>query len=407
MQECLAIKPDLVFLWDEAWFGFARFNAFHRRRTAMAAAATLSARYRDPAYKAQYKAAAAKFGAIEPGNEKLLNTPLLPDPDKVRIRVYQTCSTHKSMSALRQGSMMLVWDDDFHHVEGCFQEAFLTHTSTSPNQQIIASLDVARRQMELEGYELTMRAAEISFRIRREVNGHPLISKYFSVATPAQMVPDAFRASGIKDYGRPHSSWKELLDSWDQRRVRARSHAADAHLRQRRFRRHAVQGPPRGAVRHSGQQDVAQQHPAADQHQQHPQRRRAPRQGARRSVAGDRAAAARRRAIGARRLRRPRAIAHDRRAGSPQLQPVPRPVPRRPEGRGQRRPHARGVLHGLRRGQLRIREAGEFGHRQAAQGRAGYGVGQLRDSVSARASRSWCPARSSRPTRSPSCGSST
>ena len=26
MEECLAIKPDLVFLWDEAWFGFARFN---------------------------------------------------------------------------------------------------------------------------------------------------------------------------------------------------------------------------------------------------------------------------------------------------------------------------------------------------------------------------------------------
>ncbi len=23
MEECLAIKPDLVFLWDEAWFGFA------------------------------------------------------------------------------------------------------------------------------------------------------------------------------------------------------------------------------------------------------------------------------------------------------------------------------------------------------------------------------------------------
>ena len=24
MEECLAIKPDLVFLWDEAWFAFAR-----------------------------------------------------------------------------------------------------------------------------------------------------------------------------------------------------------------------------------------------------------------------------------------------------------------------------------------------------------------------------------------------
>ena len=127
----------------------------------------------------------------------------MPDPDKVRIRVYQTNSTHKSMSALRQGSMILVWDEDFHQVEGTFEEAFFTHTSTSPNLQIIASLDVARRQMELEGYELTMRMTELALKLRREINTHPLISKYFRIATPEEMVPAEFRASGIKDYGPP------------------------------------------------------------------------------------------------------------------------------------------------------------------------------------------------------------
>jgi arginine decarboxylase len=216
MQECLAIKPNLIFLWDEAWFGFARFNAFHRRRTAMAAAATLAARYRSAEYRSQYAEWASANGPITKNTPSLATATLLPDPDKVRIRVYQTCSTHKSMSALRQGSMMLIWDDDFHEVEGCFEEAFFAHTSTSPNLQILASLDVARRQMELEGYELTMRAAEIALRIRREINRHPLISRFFRVATPADMVPDTYRASGIKDYGRPHSSWKELLESWDQ-----------------------------------------------------------------------------------------------------------------------------------------------------------------------------------------------
>ncbi len=45
MEECLAIKPDLVFLWDEAWFGFARFSPFHRLRTAMHAAAKLTERF--------------------------------------------------------------------------------------------------------------------------------------------------------------------------------------------------------------------------------------------------------------------------------------------------------------------------------------------------------------------------
>ncbi len=215
MEECLAIKPDLIFIWDEAWFGFARFTPFHRRRTAMGAAAALTARYRDPAYRDEYKAFAAKAGKLDPKDEKLLDMRLLPDPDKVRIRVYQTNSTHKSMSALRQGSMILVWDEDFHKVEGPFQEAFLAHTSTSPNQQLIASLDVARRQMELEGYELTMKMTELALKLRREINNHPLISKYFHVATPADMIPAEFRASGLKDYGPPNSNWKDAIDALD------------------------------------------------------------------------------------------------------------------------------------------------------------------------------------------------
>jgi arginine decarboxylase len=216
MEECLAIKPDLIFLWDEAWFGFARFNPLHRRRTAMGAAAALTARYRDPAYRDEYKAFAAKSGKLDAKNPKLLDMRLLPDPDKVRIRVYQTNSIHKSMSALRQGSIILVWDEDFHQVEGPFEEAFFTHTSTSPNQQIIASLELARRQMELEGYELTMKATELALKIRREVNNHPLISKYFHIATPAEMIPAEFRASGIKDYGPPQSNWKEAIEAWNE-----------------------------------------------------------------------------------------------------------------------------------------------------------------------------------------------
>jgi arginine decarboxylase len=215
MEECLAIKPDLIFLWDEAWFGFARFNPFHRRRTAMGAAAVLTARYRDPAYRDEYKAFTAKAGKLDPKDAKLLDLHLIPDPDKVRIRVYQTNSTHKSMSALRQGSMILVWDEDFHQVEGPFEEAFFTHTSTSPNQQLIASLDVARRQMELEGYELTMKMTELSLKLRREINSHSLISKYFRAATPEDMIPAEFRASGLKDYGPPHATWKEAIDALD------------------------------------------------------------------------------------------------------------------------------------------------------------------------------------------------
>jgi arginine/lysine/ornithine decarboxylase len=215
MEECLAIKPDLVFLWDEAWFSFARFSPFHRRRTGMAAAEALRERYRSAAYRAEYAAFRKKSGALRPADKRLLDQHLLPDPDKVRLRVYATQSTHKSLSSLRQGSMILVNDDDFDRVEEAFDEAFFTHTSTSPNQQILASLDVARRQAELEGYELVMKHTGLALRLRREVNSHPLISKYFRILTPAEMIPAELRASRIADYGPPHSSWKELVDAWD------------------------------------------------------------------------------------------------------------------------------------------------------------------------------------------------
>src|SRR2546426_4999410 len=60
-----------------------------------------------------------------------------------------------------------------------------------------------------------MKAVELALRIRREVNTHPLISKYFRVATPEDMIPAEFRASGITDYGRPHSTWKGALEAWN------------------------------------------------------------------------------------------------------------------------------------------------------------------------------------------------
>ena len=203
MLECLAIKPDLIFLWDEAWFGFARFSVFLRRRTAMGAAAKLREMMRDPEYRKRYEKFKAEAGNLDPKNPRLLDMYLLPDPDKVRIRVYETDSVHKSMSSLRQGSIIVVADQDFNTVEAPFKEAFFTHTSTSPNLQIIASLDLARRQMELEGYELVQRSIQLAVEIRREINNHPLISKYFRVATPAEMIPVEYRKSGFTDYGAP------------------------------------------------------------------------------------------------------------------------------------------------------------------------------------------------------------
>ena len=212
MEECLAIKPDLVFLWDEAWFGFAHWSPFLRPRTAMGAAADIERWMREPDAAVAHERQQRELGD-KPSRETLLDTRLVPDPLKLRLRVYQTNSTHKSMSALRQGSMVLVKDVDFVDVESQFHEAVFTHASTSPNQQIIASLDVARRQMELEGYGLVWNAIQIALDIRREVNGHPIISKYFRILGADEMVPAEHRQSGFVDYLTPGADWGDAVRS--------------------------------------------------------------------------------------------------------------------------------------------------------------------------------------------------
>ena len=212
MEECLAIKPDLIFLWDEAWFGFARWSPYLRQRTGLGAAAALEEWRSTPEALAAWEKQAAELGEdFDPADKRLHQRHLIPDPRKMRIRVYETNSVHKSMSALRQGSIVAVRDEDYNHHISAFREAVFIHASTSPNAQIIASLDVARRQMELEGYELVMRAFEIAFAIRREIAEHPLISKYFRVLGADDMVPAEYRASGFRDFLTPGSSWMTAL----------------------------------------------------------------------------------------------------------------------------------------------------------------------------------------------------
>ncbi len=217
MEECLAIKPDLVFLWDEAWFGFARFGPTYRTRTAMHTAGRLREKYRSDEYRALYAAKQKDIEAIAPDDiEALLDRHLYPDPDQVRVRAYATQSTHKTLTALRQGSMIHVHDQDFSaKVEASFHEAYMTHTSTSPNYQILASLDVGRRQVELEGFELVQKQVEMAMVLRQRVRTHPLLSKHFKILTVGDMIPAAHRQSGIESYYDPETGWNNIWEAWD------------------------------------------------------------------------------------------------------------------------------------------------------------------------------------------------
>lgn len=196
MQEVLAIKPDICFLWDEAWYAFATAVPWARQRTAMVSAERLEQMLASPEYVAEYQKWAASMAGV--GRREWIDRELMPDPATARVRVYATHSTHKSLSALRQASMIHIRDQDFNALtRDAFGEAFLTHTSTSPNQQLLASLDLARRQVDIEGFQLVRQVYDMALVFRHRVRKDRLISKWFRILDESDLVPEEFRESSV------------------------------------------------------------------------------------------------------------------------------------------------------------------------------------------------------------------
>lgn len=190
MEEVLKIKPDMIFLWDEAWFGFASFNPFLRSRTAMYAAKKIKEK------------------------RNLKDKTVSED---VKIRVYATQSTHKTLSSFRQGSLIHIYDEEFElKNENSFHEAYLTHISTSPNYQILASLDAGRRQAEFEGFELTERAIEMAMLLRQHLATHPLLKKFFHVLPISEVIPKQYQKNPETDFLKEDFSWSRQGESWSE-----------------------------------------------------------------------------------------------------------------------------------------------------------------------------------------------
>lgn len=209
MEEILAIKPDMIFLWDEAWFAFAGFTYTFKQRTGMFTAKKLAEKFKSEEYRKTYK---THIKNLEEGA-----LPMMPDPDKVKVRVYATQSTHKTLSSFRQGSMIHIWDEEYRRKsENTFLEAYMTHTSTSPNYQMLASLDVGRRQVQFEGYAMVEKSIEMAMILRAKVINNPLLSKYFDVLTVKDFIPDEYRSSGLGEYYDSKTGWNRMEKAWQE-----------------------------------------------------------------------------------------------------------------------------------------------------------------------------------------------
>ncbi|GMU72349.1 MAG: arginine/lysine/ornithine decarboxylase [Burkholderiales bacterium] len=111
--------------------------------------------------------------------------------------VFSTQSTHKLLAGLSQASQILVQNSETRQLDRFrFNEAYLMHTSTSPQYAIIASCDVAAAMMEPPGgtalVEESIREALDFRRAMRKVEGEFGDSWWFKV-----WGPDHLAAEGI------------------------------------------------------------------------------------------------------------------------------------------------------------------------------------------------------------------
>ena len=100
--------------------------------------------------------------------------------------------------------------------EAAFHEAYMTHTSTSANYQILASMDVGRRQVEFEGNELVEKAIELGMMLRRTIREHDKLRKWFDIITIGELIPKEHRESGIEGYYSREKGWNDIEKAWEE-----------------------------------------------------------------------------------------------------------------------------------------------------------------------------------------------
>ncbi|MCE7528126.1 arginine/lysine/ornithine decarboxylase [Polynucleobacter sp. IMCC 30228] len=135
-----------------------------------------------------------------------------PRPKKSLL--FSTQSTHKLLAGLSQASQVLVQDAEERKLDReSFNEAYLMHTSTSPQYAIIASCDVSAAMMESPGgttlVEESIAEAMDFRRAMREVDAKFGADWWFQVWGPDQIAEEGIgeRADWIL---KPHAQWHDF-----------------------------------------------------------------------------------------------------------------------------------------------------------------------------------------------------
>lgn len=130
VEDFLEKSSDIIH-FDEAWYGYARFNPIYKNHFAMRGE---------------------------------------PDKNKNKPTVFATHSTHKLLNALSQGSFIHVRYGKKVIDEGRFNQAYMMHATTSPLYAIAVSNDIATAMMDGEsGKSLMKEVVEEAVEFRKVI----------------------------------------------------------------------------------------------------------------------------------------------------------------------------------------------------------------------------------------------
>jgi arginine decarboxylase len=116
------IVPDIKVFIDEAWFAYSAFHPHMRR-----------------------------YSAISNGAD------------------YVTHSSHKVLSSFSQSSVIHIKDKNFSDNEDFFKDIYQAYLSTSPQYQIIASLDICSMQMRMEGFKILQNLINLATQFSEQI----------------------------------------------------------------------------------------------------------------------------------------------------------------------------------------------------------------------------------------------
>ena len=183
VEELLSPSVDRI-LFDEAWFGHARFNTLYANHYAMRG---------------------------EPS-----------ESNRSGPTIFATQSTHKLLAALSQASMLHLREGRVKIAPVRFNESLMMHASTSPNYAILASTDISSAMMDGAGGQLLTSEAiaeAISFRqtmARLQAEFTKAGGWFFGVWQP-DTVPGGqdFAAAPVDMLAQEQSCWAlEPGDAW-------------------------------------------------------------------------------------------------------------------------------------------------------------------------------------------------